>query len=148
MLIVSKQVMDIINVMPSNKAPGIDKVCQLKSLRTACWSHSLLIINASVLSLTFPGVWKTAEITPIPKQGYLHCQRFAREWLIISLSPIWQKRKGLPQNKATKKWFSTEISLMHTTDAFLEGIDKKLTACVLLNLSKAFRQRWPANIVT
>ena len=37
------------------------------------------------------------------------------------------------------KWFSTETSLIHTTDAFLKGIDdKKLTACVLLDMSKAF----------
>ena len=38
--------------------------------------HSLIthpfntsIINASLLASTFPEVWKTAEITPIPKQG-------------------------------------------------------------------------------
>ena len=36
-------------------------------------------------------------------------------------------------------WFSTETSLIHTTDVFRKGIDdKKLTACVLLGLSKAF----------
>jgi len=36
-------------------------------------------------------------------------------------------------------WLSTETSLIHTTDLFLKGIDnKKLTACVLLDLSKAF----------
>ena len=36
-------------------------------------------------------------------------------------------------------WFSTETSLIHTTDVFLKGIDdKKLNACVLLDLSKAF----------
>ena len=40
---------------------------------------------------------------------------------------------------ANKKWFSTETSLIHTTDAFLKGIDdKQLTACVLLDMSKAF----------
>ena len=34
-------------------------------------------------------------------------------------------------------WFSTETSLIHTTDVFLKGIDdEKLTACVLLDLSK------------
>ena len=34
-------------------------------------------------------------------------------------------------------WFSTETSLIHTTDVFLKGIDdEKLTSCVLLDLSK------------
>ena len=61
-------------------------------------------------------------------------------WKVFSLSPIWQPRKGLPQNKAaTKKLFSAETSLIHKTDAFLKGIDdKKFTACVLLDMSKAF----------
>ena len=70
---------------------------------------------------------------------YLHCQRFAREGLIISLSSIWQPRKGLPQNKASTKNGSLQRSLIHTNDAFFKGTDdKKLTACVLLNMSKAF----------
>ena len=43
------------------------------------------------------------------------------------------------KQSGNKKWFSTETSLIHTTDAFLKGIDaKKLTACVLLDMSKAF----------
>ena len=38
-----------------------------------------------------------------------------------------------------KKWFSTETSLIHTNDAFLKGLDdRRLTACVLLHMSKAF----------
>ena len=32
----------------------------------------------------------------------------------------------------------TLYCLLHTTDAFLKGIDKNLTACVLLDMSKAF----------
>ena len=66
-----KQVADVINAMPSNKAPVIDM------MRTRVLTESLLItlpfiksiINASLLSSTFPEVSKTAEITPIPKQG-------------------------------------------------------------------------------
>ena len=38
-----------------------------------------------------------------------------------------------------KKWNSTETSILQTTDAILEAIDKKqLTATVLLDMSKAF----------
>ena len=71
MLIVSKQVMDIINAMPSNMAPGIDKVPTrvLKDSLLITLPFITSIINASLLASTFPEVWKTAEITPITKQG-------------------------------------------------------------------------------
>ena len=49
-----------------------------------------------------------------------------------------KKRLTTKQN-GSKKWHSTETSLLRTTDAFLKGIDnQKLTACVLLDMSKAF----------
>ena len=66
-----KQVEDIINAMPSNKAPGIDKVPTrvIKECLPIILPIVTSIINASLSSSTFPGIWKTAEITPIPKQG-------------------------------------------------------------------------------
>ena len=49
------------------------------------------------------------------------------------------KERLTTKQSGNKKWFATETSLIHTTDAFLKGIDdKKLTACVLLDMSKAF----------
>ena len=49
------------------------------------------------------------------------------------------KERLTTKQSSNKKWFSNETSLIHTTDAFLKGIDdKKLTACVLLGISKAF----------
>ena len=49
------------------------------------------------------------------------------------------KERLTTKQSGNKKWFSTETSLIRTTDAFLKGIDdKKLTACVLLDMSKAF----------
>ena len=49
------------------------------------------------------------------------------------------KERLTTKQSGNKKWFSTETSLIHTTDAFLKGIDdKKLTACVLLDMNKAF----------
>ena len=64
-----KQVEDIINAMPSNKAPGIDKLPTrvVKDCLPIILPFVTSIINASLLSSTFPGIWKTAEITPIPK---------------------------------------------------------------------------------
>ena len=55
------------------------------------------------------------------------------------LTYLTAKERLTTKQSGNKKWFSTETSLIHTTDAFLKGIDdKKLTACVLLDMSKAF----------
>ena len=117
---------------------------------------SLLLRQSSILSLLaskFPEVWKTAEITPIPKQGNHElpnnnrpisllpalskvCERVAYNQFVTYLTT---KERLTTKQSGNKKWFSTETSLIHTTDAFLKGIDdKKLTACVLLDMSKAF----------
>ena len=117
---------------------------------------SLLLRQSSILPLLaskFPEVWKTAEITPIPKQGNHElpnnnrpisllpalsklCERVAYNQFVTYLTT---KERLTTKQSGNKKWFSTETSLIHTTDAFLKGIDdKKLTACVLLDMSKAF----------
>ena len=82
-----KQVEDIINAMPSNKAPGIDKVPTrvIKDCLPIILPFVTSIINASLSSSTFPGIWKTAEITPIPKQGNHELPNSNRP---ISLLPV------------------------------------------------------------
>ena len=67
------------------------------------------------------------------------CERVAYNQFVTYLTT---KERLTTKQSGNKKWFSTETSLIHTTDAVLKGIDdKKLTACVLLDmigLSKAF----------
>ena len=64
------------------------------------------------------------------------CERVAYNQFVTYLTT--KKRLTTKQN-GSKKWHSTETSLLRTTDTFLKGIDKKkLTACVLLDMSKAF----------
>ena len=150
-----KQVEDIINAMPSNKAPGIDKVPTrvIKDCLPIILPFVTPIINASLSSSTFPGIWKTAEITPIPKQGNHElpnnnrpisllpvlskvCERVAYNQFVTYLTT---KKTLTTKQNGSKNWHSTETSLLRTTDAFLKGIDnKKLTACVLLDMSKVF----------
>ena len=85
-----KQVEDIINAMPSNKAPGIDKVPTrvIKDCLPIILPFVTSIIDASLSSSTFPGIWKTAEITPIPKQGNHELPNNNRP---ISLLPVLSK---------------------------------------------------------
>ena len=98
-----------------------------------------IIINASLTSGTFPLIWKTAEVTPIFKQGDHEKPENNR---LISLLPILSKvcerialnqfvpylesNKRLSSKQSGNKQFhSTETSLVRTTDAVLEAIDKK-----------------------
>ena len=85
-----KQVEDILNAMPSNKAPGIDKVLTrvIKDCLPIIIPFVTSIINASLSSSTFPGIWKTAEITPITKQGNHELPNNNRP---ISLLPVLSK---------------------------------------------------------
>ena len=141
--------------MPSNKAPGIDKipVRVIKDCLTPILPAITSIVNASFATFTFPSEWKTAEVTPIPKNGDYEQATNNRP---ISLLPVLSKvcervvHNQFPsyvqsKNRLTKtqsgnkKWHSTETSVIETTDTILNAIDKKkLTAVVFLDLSKAF----------
>ena len=66
------------------------------------------------------------------------CKRVAYNQFVTYLTTS----EGLTTKlRGNKKWFSTETSLIDTTDAFLKrivGVGNKLTAYVLLDMSKAF----------
>ena len=129
----TNQVQKIINSMATNKAPGIDKIPirVIKDCLSAILPSVTSIINATFLFAQFPHVWKIAEVTPILKDGDLDIRN---NYLPISLLPVLS-----PKQCSNKKLNSTETSILQTTDAILEAIDKKqLTATVLLDMSKAF----------
>ena len=76
--------------MPSGKAPGNGRItvrilsCCLSSIAPTLTT----IINASLTSRMFPLIWKTAEVTPIFKQGDHEKPENNR---LISLLPILSK---------------------------------------------------------
>ena len=149
------EIQKVINSMPTGKAPGIDKISLrvIKNCLPAILPTLTSIINDSLVSGVFPSVWKNAEVTPIYKQGDHEKADNNRP---ISLLPILSKicertvlnqfmpylvsndRLSMKQS-GNRKWHSTETSLIHTTDMILSAIDqKKTTAVVLLDMSKAF----------
>ena len=111
------------------------------------------IINNWLANNIFPNTWKIAEVTPIPKEGD---HELANNNRPISLLPVLSKvceRVALHQltsylttnhrlsvhQSGNKTWHSTETSLIHSTDSILKAIDqKKVTAVILLDMSKAF----------
>ena len=150
-----EQVQKIVTSMASGKAPGIDKIPihVIKDCLPAILPSLTSIINATFEFDTFPLAWKTAEVTPILKAGDHDipnnnrpisllpvlskvCERVAHNQLtsyLLSRGRLSSKQSG------NKQWHSTETSVIQTTDEILNAIDKKkLTAVVLLDLSKAF----------
>ena len=145
-----KDIENIVLSLPSSKAPGIDKIPirVIKDSLVPILPAITSIVNASLSSSTFPSCWKTAEVTPLPKEGD-HEQ--ANNNRPISLLPVLSKvcervvhnqfssyltSKGLLSKKQSgnKVWHFTETSVIKTTTMD----KKKLTAIVLLDKSKAF----------
>ena len=141
--------------MPTNKSPGIDKISMrvIKDSLPAILPTITSIINATFVTGTFPCAWKMAEITPIPKESDHEqpnnsrpisllpvlskiCEKTALNQLIPYLD---SKERMSAEQSGNRRFHSTETSLIETTDAIFNAIDKKkVTAVVLLDMSKAF----------
>ena len=149
------EIEQVVNSMATGKAPGNDKIPLrvFKDCLPAILPTLTSIVNNSLTSGVFPSMWKSAEVIPIHKQGDYEKPENNRP---ISLLPILSKiceRTALNQfmpylvqnerlstnQSGNKRWHSTETSLIYTTDKILSAIDqKKTTAMVLLDMSKAF----------
>ena len=160
-----EEVESIIMSMAPNKAPGNDKVPihVIKTCLTVISPTITSIINASLLTSSFPSVWKNAEVVPIHKSGD---HEIANNNRPISLLPVLSKiceRAAYNQfstylllndrlsskQSGNKHLHSTETSVIQTTDMILNAIDKKqLTAIVLLDMSKAFDSIDTATLIT
>ena len=145
----------IVRSKPDNKAPGIDKIT-IRVIKDclpviAPWITS--IINNSFTNNIFPIAWKIAEVIPIHKDGDHEQPNNNRP---ISLLPVLSKicerialnqltsyltinRRLSAHQSGNKAWHSTETSLINSIDSILKAIDqKKVTAVILLDMSKAF----------
>ena len=151
----SSEVKKVIMQMPSNKAPGFDKVSV--SVIKDCLPHILpsitSLINSSFTNNTFPKAWKRSEIVPLPKEGDFEQPCNNRP---ISLLPALSKvsetialnqfttylakhSKLTPHQSGNKKLHSTETLGLLVSDHIYRAMDdKKVTAMVFTDLSKAF----------
>lgn len=151
----TQEIEKIIKALPSNKAPGVDKVSArvLKASIPAALPTITRLINGSYTSNTFAESWKLAEVIPCPKDGDTDEPSNTRP---ISLLPILSKvceRSAHSQfveyldsngkiaqlQSGNRKLHSTETALLHFTDEVLRNMDdKKVSVVVLLDMSKAF----------
>ena len=88
----NEQVENIINSMPSNKAPRVDKITirAIKDCLSAILPTIRIIINNTFVSETFPSTWKIAKATPIPKDGDAEQARNSRHFAFTS-AKVWKK---------------------------------------------------------
>ena len=150
-----KDVESIIKGMTTNKAPGYDKipVRVIKDSLPAILPAVTDLINSSFQTSVFPNKWKIAEVLPIHKDGDHELPMNNRP---ISLLPVLSKicervaydqltayiqtnNRMSSSQSGCREYHSTETSVLYTTDHILQSIDnKKLSAVVLLDMSKAF----------
>ncbi|CAB3998969.1 Hypothetical predicted protein [Paramuricea clavata] len=135
----------VIKNMPSNKAPGYNKI-SINVLKD-CYPHILStltgLVNASFSQEVFPLQWKKAEVIPLHKEGD---HQIAANNRPISLLPVPLKvteRVALEQFTdyliETNKLNKHQNVTLFLTECIYQSIDRKnLTAVILLDLSKAF----------
>ena len=153
--VTENQVERVIRSLPSNKAPGMDKISSriLKDSLPSTLTTITHIVNNSFVTNTFARAWKTAEVTPILKCGNPDVPNKYRP---ISLLPIVSKvterlvhgqlmehlirnNKLAAHQSGNRKLHSTETALLYVTDQLLQAMDnKKVSIMVLLDMSKAF----------
>ena len=151
-----KDVKQVIKGFSSNKAPGYDRITSriLKDSMPCILSTVTQLMNNSFTTDSFASVWKIAKVTPILKTT--HNIEDPENSRPISLLPILSKvserlahtqlsnylttHELLAQNQSgNKKLHSTETALLYVTDEMLKAMDeRKITALVLLDMSKAF----------
>ena len=153
--VTASTVKEIITAMPSNKAPGYDRI-NIGVVKT-CLPHILHVLtdlfNKSLMSSQFPKEWKIAEVVAHPKEGDHEEPCNNRP---ISLLPVLSKilerivhnqfvnflvtnNKLSIHQSGNKQLHSTETLGLLFTSHLLRAIDeKKVTAVMLLDLSKAF----------
>ena len=141
--------------MPSNKSPGPDKISMriIKDCLPVILGPLTDIINNSFTTSAFPESWKITEIIPLLKEGDHEVAANNRPLSMLKvLSKICEKvalnqfsgflnrtDRLSSQQSGNKNYNSTKTLSILVNDFLLKSMDnKKLTALVLLDLSKAF----------
>ena len=141
--------------LPANKSPGQGNITSriIKDSLPVILGPLTEIINCSLRTSTFPTAWKKAEVIPIHKEGDHEIASNNRPISLLAVASKVCEKIVLEQfstylinnnllshhQSGNKKHHSTETLNIFITDTILEAMDeKKLSALVLLDLSKAF----------
>jgi len=90
-----EEISEVIQLLPKNKAPGIDRICNttLKALPIRAILYIALIFNAILRVQVFPKQWKLAAILMIHKPGKPENdpESYRPISLLPSLSKLWER---------------------------------------------------------
>ena len=86
----SREIQKIVMSLPSNKAPGHNKVSTsvLKDALLCILPILIVIVNRSLLTSVFPSAWKKSEVVPLLKEGD---HKIANNNCPVSLLPVASK---------------------------------------------------------
>ena len=148
------EVREVLTLMPSNKAPGYDRIplFVIKDCLPYILSTLTRLINSSLACSEFPRAWKKSVIVLHLKDGNHEVPNNNRPMLIPVLSKVAEKialiqfnyvltkQDKLTQHQSgNRKNHSTETLSLLVTDHIFRAIDQQqLTAMVLIDLSTAF----------
>ena len=141
--------------MSTNKSPGPDKINMrvVKDCLPVILGPLTGIINCSLVTSTFPDIWKDAEVIPLHKKGdhevasnnrplslLVVASKICERIVLNQFSSYLSKHNRLSIHQSgNKKHHSTETLNILTLCWDPESMDKKmLSALILLDLSKAF----------
>ena len=144
-----------LSCLKTNKATGLDQIsAKLPKDSASTIAYSLTkIINASLVSETFPDIWKKGKIIPLFKCNDPTAPNNYRPITILPvLSKIMERivhrqiYKYLQEHKLItsdqfgfRPYLSTNVALTRVTEEILYNMDNKLiTGAVFIDLRKAF----------
>ena len=154
-LVSCSEVRKVLTVMPSNKAPGYDRIplFVIKDCLPYILPTLTRLINSSFACSEFPRAWKKSVIVPHLKDGDHEVpnnnrpisllpvlSKVAEKIALIQFNDFLTKQDKLTQHQSgNRKNHSTETLSLLVTDHIFRAIDRQqLTAMVLIDLSKAF----------
>ena len=137
------------------KSTGFDSIGPrlLKIAPNALTPGITYMINKSLASGVFPGIWKYAKVNPISKAGSKDnannyrpisilptLSKIIETWIQIKLMSYLNKHTLLHENQSGfRKNHSTESTLILMTDTWLKAINEgKLIGCAMIDFRKAF----------
>ena len=150
--------------MPSNKAPGYDRVplSVIKDCLPSILPTLTELINSSLTSSSFPKAWKRAEVVPHLKDGDHGGHNNNRP---ISLLPLlfkvtekialcqfnhylYEHNKLTEHQSGNQKYHSTKtLNLLVADHIFKAMDDRRLTAMVQIDVREAFDSICHANLL-
>ena len=157
--IVEQDIIDIISVLPINKAIGPDSISH-KMLKATIFTISTplcILFNRSLKEHSFPKQWKVANILPLFKNGdpselsnyrpvsLLSCVGKIMERVIFKYVYNYFHSNGLfyKYQAGFLPGHSTVYQLIETYDSIVKAIDEGKHCCmVFCDLSKAFDRVW------